>query len=333
MPTYRRKGGGWLVVLWLAACGSARAADPSALDALLARFQPEGPTVLLQHRLGYRFLNMELKYLGDSRLRVSAGQWQNRATGKAEPAALLELAVDSRDAGKAGARRRVSVHNRIVALVRLPDLELLVYGKYAEEYFHPVFGRETRIHELCLYSFESGSLDYDWTDYLSGTTCTNLAAGGPDLVEQSRQIRPLMDLLLDVYGGKRAPIRRNDQVSVRFNVGGRAVPLAVAARKGRSPGCFKGPAVSALHLEVGPARDRTAKANRFDAWLVPFAEAVAGRDDSALAMAAKEAVVRSMVPLTVDYDLPVGTLRASLESLSATNTLTGTPGGGKQPTR
>jgi len=300
------------LLLALAAAAVARA--ESDLETLLQRFRPDGPAAVLRHRIAYRFLGLEIRHLAESRLTVGLGDWQ-MATGGTQRATLLYLEVDSIPSRTV--RRRVSLHNRVVVVLRVPDLALLLYARLANEYFDPWLRRARRIKEYTEYSFESGDLQFRDHNLLSGTIRTNTQDAAV-LVAQSREIGRLTALLLDIYAGRHPPVRWHDGLSVMLHAEGRPVPFGVTAHPAASPVRYDGER-AALLVRVGPPREPGVQGYDFMAWVTSFADLSRRRGDPELQRLSALAVCDSPVPLAVDFDLAVGCVRGALVAVAATN--------------
>ena len=116
------------------------------------RFTPVETPVFMEYDVGYRFLNIEMRRVGKIVATTTIGRWKHSVTGNEVPALFLDMRVNSPDSGKAGERGRVSIHDRIVAVMTVPDMQALVFAKYTDEYLNPLIGRCKESHSWSLYS-------------------------------------------------------------------------------------------------------------------------------------------------------------------------------------
>ena len=318
-----RRWCGWLAAgaIWtgggfLAAAGAEPVAVP--LAELDARFCPVDLPVCMEYDVGYRFLNIELRRIGKIVVTTTIGTWRHRSKGVEVPALFLDVRADSPDSGKKGRRSRVSLHDRMVAVLTVPDLEALLFANYADEYLHPLIGRARENLSSALYSTESGRLEYEGRDLKSGVLSTNLAHP-EELLELSRKIRPVMDFLIRQCAPEAldAPAAAGpaDPDRIVVNIDGQVVALRLVTRRERSPAALGRRKFDALHVSTATERGSKVKPRNFHAWCLPFETLAEKQGDSALLAAARAAPVRSVVPLVLNYELGLGNVRATMTAI------------------
>jgi hypothetical protein len=105
-----------------------------------------------------------------------------------------------------------------------------------------------------------------------------------------------------------------DRISV--NLDGQVVTLRLMTHREKSPVCLNRARMDSLRIETVPVGRRQGRARDFYSWSIPFNELAEILNDDGLRAAAHAAMVESVVPLVVDYELAVGRIRASLISVS-----------------
>lgn len=303
----------WAAVTFAIARATACA---DALDDYAARFHPAKPTLSIQYRVAYRLLAFELRQLAGAELTLTGGTWSNRFTGAAVPAALMDLRVDSPDSGRPPEQSRASVHAHLMAVATLPDLQILLYAKTTQEWYNPTFGRRTEVHDISLYSMESGTLQFWKTNCVTGKISTNLS-NAASLADQSRQVLPVLNALREAFRGDRPMLTAADAVTLHVSVAERVVPLQVTARRDRAPVDMGGALPLALMATVAPARGSEIRARPFCAWVLPYRDAADLSGDATLRSLAAQASPEGLVPLAVDYGLAVGSVRCTLTGMKA----------------
>jgi hypothetical protein len=299
-------------------CARALAATEGPMAEIRERFRSQDRPVLMEYRLGYRFLNMELSQLGKIHMSTTTGLWRHRITGKEIPVVAIDVRVDSMDAGKEGERNRISIHDQMVSILTLPDLEALLFAKVTDENLNPLFGRRSVTQAISVYDTQSGHVEC--TRYgFDGQSARVPLSRPDDLLELSRQIRPIMNFLVGQYRGKKADIADKDRISV--NLDGQVVNLKLVTHKERSPVCLNRERLDSLCIETVPLGKKQARARDFFAWAVPFDQLADLLDNDLLRGAAQKALVESVTPLVVDYDLAIGRIRASLVSATLDETV------------
>ena len=311
----------WLTLLLVIGMVSGGWAAPGAdpLEDIRARFRGNEAPIVMEYQLGYRFLNIELSRLGHIRLTTTGGMWRHRITGEEVPAVFIDVRVDSADRNTERKKNRVSIHDDMISVLTMPDLHALLFAKLTDEYLNPLLGRSSRAQSVSTYDTQSGSMEFMRRD-LSGTGRVDTALSHPeDLLELSRQIRPIMDYLIGQCRTNQAgTVKGRDRISV--NLDGEVVALKLVTHREKSPGCLDRARLDALRVETVPVGKRQSRARDFFAWAIPFDELAEVLNDDGLRASACEAMVESVVPLVVDYELALGRIRASLVSVALDGT-------------
>ena len=302
-----------LLALW---CGSAAGAASNLLAAVEARFTPGQPPVAMEYDIGYRFLNIELADIGQVVVTTTVGAWRHQVSGQDVPALLMDVRIDSPDNGQPGQRRRVSLHDRILAVLTVPGLQALVFARLTDQHLNPLIGRTKDNHLVSIYDTQSGALTFTQTDLLKGTTTTNLA--NPEaLLELSRRVGPLMAQLVRKCRHPEGATADEEPPRIGVNMDGKVVALRFKTFAQRSPACLGRQRFPTLCVTTEAERGSAVKPRDFFAWSVPFDQLAGWQDDPALAEAVRRAPVESIVPLVLDYELSLGEVRATLTGLRA----------------
>lgn len=290
-----------------------QAAETPLMD-IDARFTAVDPPVCMEYDVGYRLLHLELARVGKILATTTIGTWRHRITGKNIPALFLDMKVNSPDSGKMGERNRVSIHDRLIAVLTLPDMRALVFAKYTDEYLHPLIGRNKDALTLSVYDAQGGKMAYSTSNLLTGAISTNIA--NPEaLFDLSQRIKPVMDFLVARHrsGAKEAP--DTGQGRIVANLDGKVVALKIVTKQDKSPACF-----GRQHFDttciVPMAESRSSvKPREFHAWSLDFKKLAALRQDQGLIKAAQNAPMDSIVPLVMDYELGLGSVRTTMTAI------------------
>lgn len=285
------------------------------LAELDARFTAVETPVVMEYDVGYRLLNIELRRVGKIVATTTIGRWKHRVSGGEVPALFLDMRVNSPDSGRAGERGRVSIHDRIVVVMTIPDLEALVFAKYTDEYLHPLIGRCTESLLWSIYDTQSGRLEYENHDLRNGEVKTHLQ--NPEaLLELSRKIRPVMEFLVKQCVAPSPDARNSDKARIVANIDGRVAALRILTERDKAPGCLDHRRVDAMLIRTVAESGSSVKPRDFRAWSLTFKQLSALLQNNALIQAADHAPVETVVPLAVDYELGLGSVRASMTSIN-----------------
>ena len=282
-----------------------------------SRFSAGAVPVTMTYDVVYRFLGLELADVGQVTVTTTVGTWRHAASGQTIPALLMVTRIDSPDSGRPGERRRVSIHDRIMSVLTVPGLEALVFTRESDLHLNPVIGRSKDVRQVSSYDTQSGQLAFRQDDLVAGSVRTNIT--NPEvMLDLSRRIGPLMaGLVHQCRDTNVAAAGRAEAARIGVNMDGRAVSLLIKTYPQRSPACLdrQRPASLCLTTEAEPGSG--VKPRDFHAWNVPFDRLASWHDDPALAEAVRAAPVESIVPLVLDYELALGSIRATMTSVRA----------------
>ena len=282
------------------------------------RFQARETPIRMEYDVAYRFLSFDVSRLGRIALTTTIGTYRHRVTQQDMPAVLVDMRMDTPDRSKPPARDRISIHERVTAVLTLPNLEALVFGKEADDHLNPLIGRKVVVHSVSCYDTESGGLEFSKRDLIDGTVSTNVS-NPQALLELSRNILPLTQFLLNRYRGQETG---GEDGRLSVNADGEIVPLVMQTRLEKSPEFMDDQRTSSLHVQTKAEKPTRARVSAFEGWAVPMDELADRYGDDAVRQVAQSAPVKSVVPLAVEYELRLGSIRATL-----TNVCTAAPGG------
>ena len=289
-------------------------AAPDPLAALAARFQPEKPTVRASYRVAYRFLGIEWKQLATASIDCTGGTWSNAATTALAPALFFDMRMDTGDPAAAAARRvRVALHFHMVLAAAAPEFRGLVYAKASDEYLNPIVGREFEAKDISVYNLESGRMNFWMTNLLTGEVRTQLT-NDAGIAQMSALARPMLEAVMDAYDGRRSMLVAADGVRAQANVDNRVVPLVITTVRDPAPAALDGAEARAMRLDVLPEKGSGVRSRPFRAWIVSFRDAADALQDLRIQELAWGAKSEGLVPLAIDYSLPLGSVRATLFS-------------------
>ncbi len=292
---------------------SVNAADYPLAD-LDARFVPGDNPVCMEYDVGYRLLNLQIAKVAKIMAKSTVGTWRHRVTGESIPALFLDMKVDTPDSGKAGERSRVSIHDRLVAVMTLPEMKALVFAKFADEHLHPLIGFTKDVRILSVYDAQAGRIEYSTCNLNTGVTSTNLA-NSEALYDLSQRMKPLMEFLVSQYraGTRYEPVGKKGRIVA--NCDGKMVALRIMTNPERSPMCFGRKRFESIRIVPVAEPGSSVKPREFHAWSLEFKELATMRHDAALMNAAQNAPVESVVPLVVDYELGLGSVRTTMTAI------------------
>jgi hypothetical protein len=304
----------WALSLLLVAVSVRATAGDVPLAELDKRFTPVEAPVFMEYDVGYRFLNIELRRVGKIVASTTIGRWKHRVTGVEVPALFLDMKVNSPDSGKAGERGRVSIHDRIVAVMTVPDMQALVFAKYTDEFLNPFIGRSTEALSWSMYDTQSGHLEYENHDLKKNEVKTDIV--NPEaLMELSRKIRPVMEFLVAQYQSPSPDAATSDKGRIVVNMDGKVVALRIKTTREKSPSCLARNRLDSMLIKTVAERGSSIKPRDFQAWSMTFKQLAALLHDDSLTQQAIHAPVETVVPLAVNYELGLGSIRATMTSI------------------
>ncbi len=308
-----RNGLGGLV--WMCAViATAQPADghrQRSLDYLEKQFCATEAPVRFEYAVAYRFLKLEISRLGTLSLDTTVGRWALSGGTNTVPAVFVDLAFNSGGRTGAAQRARVSIHDRMVAVIGVPGMDALLFAKDTDEYLNPLIGRTRVLRSVSCYDVQGGTLDYWHHELGPGTVVTNLS-NPQAILDLSRQLRPILEFLMDECRGEGRDVLSPENVRISINASGRVVPLRLKTGRERSPWQLGGQRVPALRVDVVPAARSDARLYRFRGWAIPFQELAERLDDDALRRTSSEAFVKAVVPVAAEYELALGAIRMTL---------------------
>jgi hypothetical protein len=257
---------------------------------------------------------LELARVGKIVASTTIGTWRHRVTGESIPALFLDMKVDSPDSGKTGERNRVSIHDRIIAVMTLPEMKALVFAKVTDEYLHPLIGRNKDALIVSVYDAQAGRMSYSTCNLQTGVSSTNLA--NPEaLFDLSQRIKPVMDFLVSQHREGAKAGAASGQGRIVANLDGKVVALQILTKPDQSPACFGRLHFDTTRIVPVAAPGSSVKPREFHAWSLDFKKLAALRKDEALIKAAQEAPIESIVPLVMDYELGLGCVRTTMTAI------------------
>lgn len=300
------------VCLMLVLCTYAQ--EPAIKESIPERFQPTKKGVELTYQISYHVFGLKLLRIGEARSYSVEGIWLNDE-GESVPAFFSDVRFDTKDEAGSGKRRRISIHNRMVAVMSNPELKTMIYFKDADEYLNPFFKTPKHEYSLDYYSIKDGTIDYFHEDYLTGETTTELE-NADELLEQSNAIAATLRRMSNVYLGQEAPLTHESDFRVYFNVAGQVKPFAAESSMERFKVKPINKKMESLRVDISLAPEAAGKAGDLTMWGVPFSELAktSGKDD--LIELANDSPEWSMIPLRMNYKRPVGYIRCHLETIS-----------------
>ncbi len=302
----------------LLAIGLPRAgAEEAVFGELTARFEASKPTVQMQYRVGYRFLHLEMKYIAEATVLATEGVWRPARGGDTLPACLVDFRLNTRDAAGLPdeSRGSVSIHNRIVSVLTIPDLTALVYAKRTDQRIH-ILRQRSRMDSVELFDLEDGTLHYTGHDYQTGSQ-TNDLAGRSELTRQGREVCRFVQRIAAAYGRESQPAGQVSGDPVYIYTEGSLVPFALRFKDRRENVTVVGRSIPSLHLlaQPKPTRADRGKGRDFEMWTASFAAVSEQVQEPRLLALSRESVSFSMVPLITDLELPLGAIRGTLTDI------------------
>ena len=235
------------------------------------------------------------------------------------------MQVNSPDSGLPGHRNRVSIHDRIVAVMTVPGMQALVFAKYTDEYLHPLIGRSKETVSTSIYDTQSGHLEYKCHDLKTGSVSASLS--NPEaLLELSRKIRPALDFLVGQYKAPTPDAATSDKGRIVANLDGRVVSLRMLTSRDRSPVCLGRKRLEAMCIRPVAERGSSVRPRDFHAWSMSFETLAMTLHDEALIQSARHAPVETVVPLALDYELALGSVRTTMTAIHLGKNADSTPG-------
>jgi hypothetical protein len=301
------------ILILFAAYGIARADKSEEILAVAGRFTPAKEGVELTYQISYHVLGLKLMRIGEARSFVVEGEWINDEGDKV-PAFYSEVSFDTRDDPDSDDRGRISIHNKMVAVMSNPDLKTMVYYKIADEYLNPFFKSPTHEYYLDYYAVKDGGIDYFREDHHSGERDTELKNAG-ELVKQSNAVAETLRRMSGIYNGRESRLTHDSDFRVYFNVAGEVKPFAAVSSKETFRVTPIDRKLESLRVDISLAPEAEGKGGSLTLWGVPFSELAAHTERAELIRLAEDSPDWSMVPLQMNYKRPIGYIRCHLETI------------------
>jgi len=313
-----------LLLLSLFACTVFAIDEQELTEKLFTHFTAEKPTAVMKYKVTYHLLRLKLLSIATATIEATEGRWHYAQTGSNTACCLIDMTLLSmRHDEKAKKKGRIYINDRILTVATMPDLNTIYYIKRTDEYINPPFKKDKRVDSLAVYDLEHGGLDYYERNYLTGTVQTNVS-GASDMVKQGREVSAVLQLLSEVYTGRRESITPDSDFRIQVNCDGVAIPFAARTKRGQLK--IMGKRWPILIADVMPAKEAPKiKSRKFRMWVTSFSEVAGQLDDPVLKQLADEAPVWGMTPLLIDYGLTLGSIRCAITTIETKNQSEFTP--------
>jgi len=298
-----------LILVMTTAAGLAedRSTGASIFRDVAGRFRPDKPTAVMTYDVTYALFHIRLKRVAGATIKATEGVWRSGASQKWIPACMIDFEVASPQTGDGSVR----LFKRTLSVLTMPDLKILVYAKQNDESIKPLLWGQPRVMKYReFYDFESNTLDFHRYDMITGAIDTNLV-NGADLARQSLEVADVLRSLYATYHDE-SVLARVGANKVHFNVEGTIRTFVLKMTKGTQTVPVLSRKLAALYAEVNP-EERSASLNEsFSMWCVPFSVFARETKDSELIRLAGMSLDYSMLPLSGEYALFLGSLQCSL---------------------
>jgi hypothetical protein len=157
-------------------------------------------------------------------------------------------------------------------------------------------------------------MEYSSLNLQSGVTSTNLA--NPEaLFDLSQRIKPVMEFLVSQHRGAAEESVNSEKGRIVANLDGQVVALQILTKADRSPACLGRQRFASTRIEPVAEAGSQVKPREFHAWSLDFKKLAELKNDAGLIKAAQEAPIESIVPLVMDYELGLGSVRTTMTSI------------------
>jgi len=283
--------------------------DASLFTDVMGRFRPGKPTAVMSYDVSYALLHIRLKRVAGATIEATEGFWRSSPSKEWSPACMIDFQVASPRTGDGS----VKLFKRTLSVMTMPDLKIITYVKQNDEVIKPFFGKVRVMKYRELYDFESGDLIYRRHDLMTGAVETNLA-NRADLARQSTEVADVLQSLFASYHDL-SVLERVGANKVHFNVEGAVRTFVLKMTKGSLSVPVLSRKLVALYAEVHP-EERSATLNEsFSMWCVPFRDFAMETHDPELKKLAGMSLEYSMLPLSGEYALFMGSLQCSLTNI------------------
>ncbi len=294
--------------VWAQPAGTNAWQDLSCLE---KQFHATARPLVFEYEVTYRFLHIEISRLGTLAMTTTEGEWTMPHASRPVPVVFVDFQFDSKDPRGVAQRPRVSVHDRIVAVLPIPSLEALLFAKDTDEYLNPLLGRHRILRSLSCYDVQSGSLDFWLHNLVTGGVVTNVS-DPQAIVKMRRKVGPVLDFLMEQCHSNGVETIAPEALTIDVNTSGKVVPLRLRTVRERCPASVAGENLNGLRVDAIPAHKTDERIYRFRAWAVTFQELADRLKDTALQRASREAFVKVVVPVAAEYEMALGAIRMTL---------------------
>ncbi|MDA3798079.1 MAG: hypothetical protein PF692_03255 [Kiritimatiellae bacterium] len=302
----------------LSFCGSifAEKNAQSYVEKIDSNFIELSPSVKIEYLITYKVWFITLAHVAKATVETTEGVWVNSETSTTNKATKVELSYYTYDQEKDEKRSRISMNDKILTVLTMPELDTIIYTKDTDEYMNPLFKTPTIVKNFEVYEMlPDGSLDYFREDFTSGTITTNMD-GAAELIEQGKGISSNIKMISEMYYGKQEFITHDSDYRIHFNVDGVVKPFSVTSNKEKAPVKLKGKEPESIKVRAQLAKEATGKGGAMNFWAAPFKDIANLMNDKDLLKAGKNLPEWSVVPLVMDYDLKLGFIRCSIDDIS-----------------
>ncbi|MEI6563073.1 MAG: hypothetical protein WCO42_02060 [bacterium] len=284
-------------------------ADTNFFSEVAGRFHPSKPSAVMNYDVSYALMSIRLKRVASATMTATEGVWCGSVSNSSSPACMIDFFV----ATPRGDEGEMSLYKRTVSVLTLPDLKLITYVKQNDEFIKPFFGKGRRMKYTEEYNFEPAAMTYRRHDFVTGTVETNLQ-GMADLARQSTEVADVIRALYASYQGAPA-VGRPVADKIHFNVDGAVRTFDLKMKKGRISVPVLSRKLMALYADIQPGAGCTDRNESFSMWCVPFKELSRETNDPKLQQLAETSLECSMVPLSGEYALFLGSLQCTLATI------------------
>ena len=284
-------------------------ADTNFFSGVAGRFRPSKPSAVMNYDVSFALMSIRLKRVANATMTATEGVWCGSVSNSPSPACMIDFFV----ATPRGGEGDMSLNKRTVSVLTLPDLKLITYVKRNDEFIKPFFGKGRRMSYTEEYNFESAAMTYRRHDFVTGTVETNLQ-GMADLARQSTEVADVIRTLYASYQG--VPVVGRPVVDkIHFNVDGAVRTFELKMKMGRTSVPVLSRKLMALYADMKPGAGCADRNESFSMWCVPFREFSRETHDVKLQQLAETSLECSMVPLSGEYALFLGSLQCTLTTV------------------
>ena len=264
---------------------------------------------VMQYDVNYALMHIRLKRVAGATIKAAEGTWTSDGSEVAQPACMIDFEVISPETSG-----QVRLHKRTVCVLSMPGLGILRYVKMNNESIKPFLGAVRHSHYSEVYDFETGGVAYRRHDWITGSDGTNLV----NRVDLARQAHEVADVLRTLYARylDQPIMAGREGCCVHFNVEGEIVTFGLSTRRKETVVPALGRRVAALYAEVEPETGGKGRSESFSMWCMPFRHYAHATTNGPLQQLADDSLDCSMLPLSGEYALFLGTLQCTLSQVA-----------------